>query len=230
LRTILQEVFVPVIRDVSEGPLVETSGILQDRFLRVVIIFFLHRLVVESDAAMGSRVTGEVPAMDPEGDVFFIDVKPKGIIHRIEDLRVLHPIEGRPVILMIGRDPEFPDGGLVSRFPRGDRRGKDQVSLFVYAQELLREIHQDELVQAFGGGIGFRHGGETDNRVQILGDLQGDAGIDVAAVDPVEAGHVLPTIAKEFFQVLPGSDPAAFPGDSFITGVMDLAQVRGGVG
>jgi hypothetical protein len=65
------------------------------------------------------------------------------------------------------------------------------------------------------------HAGGTGSTVRAA---YARAGVDVAAVDPVEAEYVPPVLAEKLFWAVPSHELPALPFDAFVTGIVEITE------
>lgn len=209
----------------SDGPFVEGAGILEPDLPGEKVVFPLHLLIVEADAAVRCGETWQVAAMEPEVDALVIGEKTQRIMHRVRGGGLFYLVERRLVPATEGVDAEIAGWGAVFPVAGSDRKRECQFAILIGAEELFEQVHEDVFFLTGGFGVGDGKRGIRFDVIEVPGDLDGYTGGQVATVDPVEAEHVRPAVAKERLRRFPLADPAAIPGNGRITRMEYAAEI-----
>ncbi len=110
--------------------------------------------------------------------------------------------------LVAGIDPEDTEGGIVAGLAGGSRHGELEHTPLVGPQPLFSQIKQNIATITPGRLMFFGQRRVGADVIHPLRLFNGHAGVDVAAVHPVEAGHQGPVLAVERLKGLVGLDEA----------------------
>ena len=158
------------------------------------------------------------------GNMVLVNVKTDGIVHGVLGVPLLGFVQGGRMLLVAGVYLENAQRCQVTVNAGRGGRGKLQCPVFIGAEPLFPDVYQHIL-----GVLRCRFYTGEARGCNFLSHpcfrrLDGHAGIDMATVNPVEAGDMNPVFAKKAFQAFLGHDEVRFPFDAGLTRIENLPR------